>query len=201
MRSKHLSEQQLVAASAGDAGTADEHAHLSACETCRARAGRLQALLAEVAAVAEAEADARFPSHRLEAQRSHILECIEQDGRPAQIIAFPAGSRAEVRTRRVTTRSRWVAAAAIAGLAIGLAVGRWSHRQPPVALSLPGTPPADSEIWAPGSDRPATARGSSEDEFLGQIEQASTGLLPELRAIHELTPHVEQVLAINADGR
>ena len=37
------------------------------------------------------EADAAFPAERLARQRARILQRVDQDGRPARVIAFPAG--------------------------------------------------------------------------------------------------------------
>jgi hypothetical protein len=72
----------------------------------------------------KAEADAVFTADRLRAQHQQIARRLEHVGRPARVISFPGQL-----VRRTITAStshaapRWVAAAAAAGLFVGIALG------------------------------------------------------------------------------
>jgi hypothetical protein len=184
-RVSHVGDDRLVTACVGGPSPAEE-AHFAVCEACAARRRTLERLLDEVAAAADAQTHAAFPEERLAAQRSKILDRIAHAGQPGQVIAFPTSAGAPTRPFRTRPSSRWVAAAAAAGLAVGLLVG----------LSFPGArrgaqPPsltASTRVdGAQGVFLPAAIR-LSEDDFLGQVEIAVSGPVEVLRTLHELTP-------------
>ena len=149
-------------------------------------------LLEEISAAAAREADAVFTPERLAVQQSRILQRIAQAGRPARVIAFPAGSHGTGTRRLFRARPavRWIAVAAVAGLVVGLVVGRWTHGFSSVR-DLRGIPArAVSARLEPISPfTPASVR-LSDDELLGQIELASVGPVGVLQPLHELTPLV-----------
>jgi len=136
-----------------------------------------------------AAADAAFPAERLAAQQSQILRRLEALERPARVIAFPKFAQPVSGGRSVAYR--WVAAAAAAGLVIGVALGQWLDlsqrfdRQPAVAeTQLVASPPASSDV------RLQTASAISDDALLSDLE-ASAAMHPSvapLRAIDALTP-------------
>jgi hypothetical protein len=188
-RSAHLSDDRLVEVWIDRTATAAEDAHLSACEACRARRLRLELMFTEISNAAEAEADAAFPEDRLAAQRARILHRIEQDGRPAKVIAFPAVGAPDVRPLRTRPAARWIAGAAAAGMAIGVLAGFLAHDLP--AVGHPGRTAA----IGPSASRPAAAAPRAvnavlnEEEFLGEIELAIEGPhLAVLQPLHDLTP-------------
>jgi hypothetical protein len=142
-------------------------------------------LLDEIAVTATREADAVFTPERLARQQARILQRLEQDGRPGRVIAFP-GHPQEGAAPRVRPATRWIAAAAAAGLLVGLLAGHLAH-------DLPGrtAPPANAlrATDAPPTTLHAVATTFSEDEFLGQLEMAADrpggiALLP----LHNATP-------------
>jgi anti-sigma factor RsiW len=187
-RSAHLSDDRLIEVWIDRTATAAEDAHLSACDECRARRLRLELMFTEISGAAEAEADAAFPDERLAAQRTRILHRIEQDGRPARVIAFPAAGGPEVRPLRTRPAARWIAAAAAAGLAIGLLAGHLAHDLPTM-----GRPSRAAVIAPAAAARPATPRPVNavlnDEEFLGEIEFAIEGPhLAVLQPLHDLTP-------------
>jgi hypothetical protein len=186
----HLSDDRLVEVCLERQTTPDEDAHLTACEACTSRRSRLDLLLREVSDAASADADAAFSDDRLAAQRTRILNRIEQDGRPARVIAFPAVRLSELRPLRTRPVGRWIAGAAAAGLAVGLLAGHLSHdlsqiegpARTQTLRTSPGLPPA-----TPGFR--AVSASLNDDEFIGEIESALEGPeLAVLRPLNDLTP-------------
>src|SRR5712691_12450673 len=91
MKASHLSDDRLIELCVLDAVSATEQKHLSACARCDARRVRLQRLLDDVSDTAAAAADAAFTPERLTRQQARILAHLQHEGRPARVIAFPAG--------------------------------------------------------------------------------------------------------------
>ena len=194
MTQPHLSDDRLIEVCMLEAPSAAEQQHLGACARCDARRARLQALLDDVSGTAAAEADAAFPPERLARQQARILTHLLHDGRPARVIAFPAGHGHEPMVSRTRPSTRWIAAAAVAGLVIGVIAGRFGHD-----YSF-GRPPA-AQVMARATERPELrAAGStgtirevsaavSDEEFLSQIEVAIDGpAAAALQPLDDLTP-------------
>jgi hypothetical protein len=150
------------------------------------------ALIDEVSAVLRAEADVLFTDERLLRQRTQILQRIEAETRPGQLIAFPNAqlSRATLRGR---PGMRWIAGAAAAGLLIGVLAGHLAHDLPGRVLD-PQSRVAVPEVSLPTLHAVSTTM--SEEEFLGQLEIAieTTGGSA-LRPLDDLTPLVWDVAA------
>jgi hypothetical protein len=72
---------------------------------------------------ARAEADEAFSQDRLAMQQAQVMRRLEALERPARVIAFPRFTRPVTSTQG--NAQRWVAAAAAAGLVIGLAAGQF----------------------------------------------------------------------------
>ena len=179
----HLSDDRLIALCL-DGADAREAAH---CPACQQRFAAFAALLADVHVTAVADAEAAFPAERLERQRARILQRLEQDGRPGRLIAFPRHAR-DGQTWRSRPDTRWVAAAAAAGLVIGLLAGHATQNVPGRAIATAVT----TDTAPPGFRAVPTA--FSEDEFLGQVEMAADS--PggtDLRSLHDLTPRAWEV--------
>lgn len=187
----HLSDDRLIEVSMGaPAATAAEEVHLAACEACGTRRSRLSSLLGEVSAAAAADSDAVFSDDRLAAQHARILHRIEQDGRPARVLAFPAASTSEVRPLRRRPVGRWIAGAAAAGLAVGLLAGHLAHELP--SLGRPAKGPAVRSAIARPTTQPAVRAVSAsmnDEQLLGEIENALDGpQLAVLQPLNDLTP-------------
>ena len=195
MRADHLSDDRLIELSLLEAPSATEQQHLSACARCDARRVRMQRLLDEVSDTATVAADAAFPPERLERQHSRILARLLREGRPARVIAFPAGqTQPETGVSRTRPRSRWIAAAAVAGLVVGVIAGRFGHEYSfnrPAARVIVAHAAEQPQLRAPGTAVPiqeATV-SISEDEFLDQLETAvESPAAAALQPIDELTP-------------
>jgi hypothetical protein len=104
-------------------GEPASHAHLTVCAHCRARYSAFTGWLDRLRDDATTEADEAFPQERLAVQHAQIFRRLEALERPARVIAFPRFNRAVASTQG--NAQRWVAAAAAAGLVIGLAAGQF----------------------------------------------------------------------------
>lgn len=188
---RHLSDAALVESS----GTGSRPSHLEVCDRCRARADALGALADEVGAWMVRAADAAFPPERLAAQRAHVMHRLERLGHPARIIAFPAVSRPPA-TRRPRTH-RWVAAAAAAGVLVGVLAGLAVDLRR-ARLASPDPPPeAVAQLVAVDPDRPRLGvdpSGLNDELFLRELETVAVRPRVEaLQALDALTPHVREV--------
>jgi len=191
MTQLHLSDDRLIEVCLLEAASIAEEEHLGACARCDARRARLRGLLDDVSGAAVAEADAAFPPDRLARQQARILSQLQHDGRPGRLIAFPAGHAHEATVSRTRPSTRWIAAAAVAGLVIGVLAGRFGHDY---SLGRPGgtriavTRSADApELRTGGILEISTA--VSEEEFLSQIEIAIDGpAAAALQPLDDLTP-------------
>lgn len=184
MSHPHLSDDRLIEIYFDVEVTPGDRAHLQACPTCEERRFNLAGTLDEIDVAVAEDTDAAFPADRLARQRARILQRIEQDGRPAKVIAFPAGHTHETTPRRIR-HTRWgtVAAAVAASFLVGLLAEHLAH-------DLPGSRQAIPAQRAQAAVATTTqARASSDDEFLGQVELAAAGVGPAaLRPLDALTP-------------
>jgi hypothetical protein len=188
-RVSHVGDDRLVTACL-DGPSAAEEAHFAACEPCAARRRELTSLLEDVSLAADAHTQAAFTEERLASQRSKILQRLAHAGEPGRVIAFPSVAISATRLFKTRPSSRWVAAAAVAGLVIGLLVGRLSipeqRRSPQPSLTAAARVDSTRGVFLPAAIR------LSDDEFLGQVENAVNGPAAVLRSLHELTPTAEQ---------
>ncbi|OFW02012.1 MAG: hypothetical protein A3I61_00650 [Acidobacteria bacterium RIFCSPLOWO2_02_FULL_68_18] len=201
MRQNHLSDDRLIdicldrASDRHDtavAPTESEERHLRSCAPCEERWTRLARLLADVREVAAAQADAHFTPDRLARQRARVLQRIDHEARHGRVLAFPA-ALGHVPTFTSRPRMRWVAAAAAAGLFIGVAAEHVTHWMPGRRVQPAAV--ANTVDVRPDALQLATAP-LSEEEFLGRIELAAEGAASAaLRPLDDLTPRVWEVAA------
>jgi hypothetical protein len=96
--------------------------HLQSCAECRARDAAFGAWLEDLRTDASAEADKAVSPDRLAGQQAQILRRLEALDHPGRVIVFPKA------TPTVATApagpQRWIAAAAAAGLLVGLGLGQ-----------------------------------------------------------------------------
>ena len=199
---RHLADDRLfdcyVAERAGDAADLRAAEHLAECESCGARYTELVRFMDRVYEEAVAEADEVFTPEQLRAQQQQIARRIEAVGRPPRVISFPAaGARRGFAVSATRSAPRWVAAAAAAGLFIGIAVGyqlEGRRARPaaaarheagslravtPTAVAMTGNAPADV---------------ASDDAFLSELEIAlERPRTRELMAIDAFTPHFREI--------
>ena len=217
-RARHLQDDRLfdcfVAERDGEGLDPPAAEHLADCAACAGRYEELRSFLGGLRAEADGEVDALFSSEALRAQQQQIARRLEHLGHGARVISFPAHPVASgVHGHGWRFTPRWVAAAAAAGLFVGVGVGSFFQtnvrlsRAHPAAVAAPGRtaspqPAAPDRSSAPGTPALASTPAPSDDatapdsndEFLSELELAlDRPRTRELRALDELTPHVRQV--------
>lgn len=183
--SRHLDAASLGLAVLGDSPDPRVDAHLGSCARCRRERDRVAALLHDAWDEADAQIDAAFGPAELEQQRHAIMQRIARTGGVARVLRFPHGSDDRgLPAPRVDTR--WLAAAAAAGLLIGVAAGQLPHLysgRPPMQVAtgvarsaVPAVPPAAPD-WR------------ADDTLLSEVDAAlASDTRPELEALDALTP-------------
>ncbi len=198
----HPADDRLIALYFGDEGSgADERRavrqHLHGCESCTWRYTELTAPLERLRQDAAGEADEVFTPARLDAQRARILDRLDPSAAASRVIAFPAAARPAHRpiTRRPLVR--WVAAAAAAGILVGISGGQLLQRGVRESVTAPSSArtviealPASDVV----SDSPTSTLAADRDEpVMSEIDQAVfSHRITALSAIDEMTPRVRQ---------
>ena len=197
---RHLDDDGLVRRYLAERGlevleAADEPLlrHLAHCSSCHASYRALGAALDESRDLVVERVDAAFTADRLAHQRERIMRRIEaQNG--GRILAFPAAAAAGHDPLHARPMMRWVAAAAIAGVMIGVTAGRyldvfdfaggnWSASHKTVATAASGQRSVPV-MRAVGTNRPLV----NDDEFLSEVDGAiAEPRTSELAAIYALT--------------
>jgi hypothetical protein len=208
-RSRHLSEDCLfdgyLAAREGQPLDPPAAEHLADCEECSARYAELAGFLNQVRAEGDAEADDIFTTDQLNRQYEQILHRIEHLNRSARVISFPGRIGHQIGTAAGRVAPRWLAAAAAAGLFVGVAVGG-TFLQPGVGRRLPRMRVATESsaaariIPAPviRVNNPTTADPFDDEAFLMELEFAlQRPHTRELQPFDALTPHVQEIGTVN----
>ncbi len=165
------------------------HPHFEACTACRTRFGDFSAWLETMRLDARAEANEVFSPERLAAQHAHVFRRLESAERPARVIRFPRF--AHPLTSRSSNASRWIAAAAAAGLIVGVGVGnlvdlRHSLTSTVSPVTARGPQRATAAIR---EARVKTAGVTLDEAFLSDLDASiSRRAVPELRALDAFTP-------------
>ena len=193
--SGHLDDAALAAIWTDEAtcGGQPTHPHLQACAGCRSRFASFASWLTDLREDAACQVDELFPTERLAAQHAQIFRRLETAERPARVIAFPKFS--QPLTSGSSHGSRWIAAAAAAGLIVGVGVGQMMD----IRRSLSGPAAPASPVQLANHQRPDRAEvrtGSAngrEEAFLSEVDVTlSRPALPELRALDEFTPRADE---------
>jgi hypothetical protein len=138
--------------------------------------------------MARAEADEAFPAERLAAQHSQILRRIEALERPARIIRFPKHTRPVIGER--SGARRWIAAAAAAGLVVGVAAGQLLDLRDALG------PRTQQHVVSTktATRQPAGLPPQSDEAFLLDLEEAALSpRVPELAALDAFTPRLRDI--------
>jgi hypothetical protein len=199
-RAYHLHEDRLFECylSERETQTIDprDAEHLSDCAACSARYMDLVGFMNTLQHDGEADADAVFTPERLRQQQQQIARRLALVGRPARVISFPSPfSRRTIGAPASHTAVRWAAAAAAAGLFIGVAVGagyewRIHPQNAPRLVGQTARPRLNADPVRPGN----AADTASDDAFLSDLEAAlERPHTHELRAFDAFTPHVRAV--------
>ncbi|MEP7305560.1 MAG: hypothetical protein ABJA98_08595 [Acidobacteriota bacterium] len=217
-RGHHLQEERLfdcyLSSRGGESLDPPVAEHLIDCDDCGARYAELTEFMERLGTEAAAEADAVFTPERLRVQRLHISRRLEHLGHPARVITFPGRVDGQHFGRSAGRPARrWIAAAAAAGLFIGVGAGlfldreagRGSARRQSLAIARQTT--LSSPEGRLDGDRIELNRielnriemvrpdpFASDLAFLSEIELAGERpRILELTAVDALTPHVREV--------
>lgn len=190
----HLDEAALAAiwTDAATDGIRQQHSHLDSCPACRARFSELASWLDTLRLEATAEADENFPAERLAAQHAQIFRRLEAAERPARVIAFPRF--AQPLTSRTSHASRWIAAAAAAGLIVGVGVGQLMDLRHSLSPQPAAMQARVSTTRPRGLDRVPAVTGARDEAFLSELDASlSRNAVPELRALDAFTPRANDL--------
>ena len=197
---RHLDDDVLIRRYLADRGLAALDAsdeaplrHLAHCPACEARYDALRDSLDETREAAIATAEAVCTDDRLEHQRERILRRIDAMQSGAKVLPFPAAVQNGHAAAQPRVLRRWVAAAAAAGLLVGLATGRMVFNGGTETTADAGRQIAPASAPAAGRQAPTmrALHGEptlSDEEFLSEIELATAApRTRELRAIYAIT--------------
>jgi hypothetical protein len=188
---RYLADRGLAALDASDEGPLR---HLAHCPSCEARYQALRISFDETREVALAGAEAACSADRMERQRERILRRIDALQSGPRVLPFPAAGQNGHAAPQPRVFRRWVAAAAVAGLLVGLGAGRmvFDGRGARTTADArqqmtPAAAPAPSR-QAPTIRALHVESGLSDDQFLSEIEMATAApRTRELRAIYAFT--------------
>ena len=169
MSRAHLSDDRLIEICLADSVIPLDEPHLLTCEHCESRRVALASTLADVTARVIDETDVEFPADRLTRQHARILQRLDHLGRPARVIAFPAGHPSEPARPAARRARRWIAAAGAvaASFMVGIFTEHLTHQLP---VGRPETRMASRAVEARAAR--TVVASISDDELLGQIELA-----------------------------
>jgi hypothetical protein len=197
---RHLDDNLLIRRYLADRGLAALDArdeaplrHLAHCTACEARYQALRAGFEDARDAAAADADAACTEDRLARQRERILRRIDALQSGPRVLPFPAAAPHGHGAAQPRVIRRWVAAAAVAGLLVGLGAGRLVFRSgetgaAAVTARRDAAPTAAPVRQAPTIRAIHIEPGVSDDQFLSEIELATAApRTRELRAIYAFT--------------
>ncbi len=197
-RAHHLQEDRLfecyLTRRSGETIDPPVAEHLADCASCGARYAELAGFMNGLRREGETEADAVFTPERLRLQQQQIARRIALLGRPARVISFPGRVvRRTISATTAHTAPRFVAAAAAAGLFIGLAAGASYKWQSRTSRAERFTAPA-ARLTPLATRGSGTADVAADDAFLSDLEFAlERPHTRELQAFDALTPRVREI--------
>jgi hypothetical protein len=189
---RYLADRGLAALDANDEAPVR---HLAHCASCKARYQALHSAYEEARLAALSQAEAACSEDLLARQRERILRRVDALQSGPRVLPFPAVAQNGTAGAQPRIIRRWVAAAAVAGLLVGLGAGRLVFRAGDAGSSAVNARRDITPASAPSQVRQApTMRalhletGESDDQFLSEIELATTApRTRELRAIYAFT--------------
>jgi hypothetical protein len=198
---RHLAEDHLfecyLAEQGGEPMEPPAAEHLTDCTDCGARYSDLRRFMDGLRTEADVELDEIFPADRARAQQQQIARRVEHLGHHARVISFPGASAGHpVATSPPQGTPRWIgAAAAAAGLVIGIGVGSHYYSQAPASpRPLASTRASAAPAAGPAVPTAPQLANDVNDEFFSELELAlERPHTRELVALDELTPHVREV--------
>ena len=179
--------------------------HLSDCDACGQRYSDVGVFLNQLDDDADADVSALFSPERLRQQQQEIAKRLELVGRAARVITFPSRPHAVAGPKARPSATRWVAAAAAAGLFVGVAAGTAfnfvpgfnfvnSPRHSPIVASRSVPAASVPSRLSPPPVAKAADIVDTDDRFMSDLESAlDRPHTSELGAFDALTPHVREI--------
>lgn len=174
--------------------------HLTECRECGERYADLTRFMDGLRTEADRESDAVFTPERLDAQQQQIARRLEHASRAARVISFPGRSVSRRINSSPRVATRWIGAAAAAGLFVGLAVGMFSGSQAFRSARQLSTSARQAPSARPAYLAPVATRGNgrapdvSDDAFMLDLDVAlERPRTRELLPFEALTPYVREV--------
>ena len=186
---RYLADRGLAALDASDEAPLR---HLAHCPACEARYRAVRGAFDETREAAIADAEAACSADLMERQRERILRRVDALQSGPRVLPFPAAGQNGHAAAQPRVFRRWVAAAAVAGLLVGLGAGRivfngGDSRTTADARQQIGPASAPAR-QAPTMRALHVDSGLSDDQFLSEIEMATAApRTRELRAIYAFT--------------
>ena len=210
IKPNHLQDDTLFecyyAARRGEAVDPPSAEHLADCNACASRYAELGTFLNGLTEEADADVAALFPPEKLRMQQQEITRRLQLIGRAARVITFPGRSAAHVEgpaQPRFASRFaiRWVAAAAAAGLFVGVAASTIFNFSPRASVAREArrggvTAVARQAGSVPSRLSPGVEKAvvDMDDMFMSDLESVlDRPHTSELTAFDALTPHVREV--------
>jgi hypothetical protein len=183
---RYLAERGLEALEASDeAGLR----HLVRCASCDARYVALQRAFDDARDAVVERADGAFSPEQFAEQHDRVMRRIDAQVSGPRVLPFPNGAAAAHAVIPSRVIKGWIAAAAVAGLVIGLTVGQLFHFRQDTASSARSVAPA----IGPARQTPVlrsvnTLPAADEEAVLSEIDMAASApQAAELRAIYAFT--------------
>ena len=206
VRAPHLQDDVLYecyyAERRGEPADPPSAEHLADCDACARRYADVGTFLATLSDDAEADIDALFPPERLRQQQQDIAKRLELVGRAARVITFPRRNAALAQKTRAsaTPITRWIAAAAAAGLFVGVAAGTAFNFIPGFDFASNVRRGSVAVRQAASASLPThlspvkAAVDVDPDRFMSDLESVlDRPQTSELVAFDALTPHVREI--------
>ena len=201
-RGAHLDDDCLLEAYLadrwGEPSDAPAAQHLADCAACRTRYVEMARLLTLERDEANREADEALTAGHLRHQHDRILRRLEHLNRPARVISFPVAGAKPFHAAAGRLAPRWIAAAAAAGLFLGVTVGGLVGGRGTERLSA-GLRMAGAQTITPRTlpvpallvGQPAGHETFDDEVFLKELDFAlERPRTRELLPFDALTPHV-----------
>lgn len=191
----HLSDDALIALVVdGEPALGGDRPHLDTCPECQRRLDSTAEALHALGQALAVAADAQVSSQRLDRQLSSIERHLDGAVAPARVLRFPSPSR--VFDAAHSAARRWVAAAAVAGLFVGLVAGRvfdptsWlsgSHPEPRTAAQAFATPSGLGDIGI-------SPAGLADEALLIEVDAAMRApRIEPLATLDAMTPRAQDL--------
>lgn len=193
---RHLDDSALIRRYLAERGlealeTSDEDGlrHLVRCASCEARYVAMQRAFDDARETVVERADGALSPEQFTEQHARVMRRIDAQVSGPRVLPFPSG--AAVAHAAIPSRviKGWIAAAAVAGLVIGLTAGQLFHfRQDAASSARTAAPAIGPARQTPVLRSVNTLPAADEEAFLSEIDMAaSSPHAAELRAIYAFT--------------